>query len=1101
MAVELPEGTLILSIPSDKSIARTLGASQTDREDEKTLSKRQIAVALGAQAPTESSKTAFRIGAFVASINAALAVKTPRNLSFNAATKTLTWDKPSWALTTFYRVEKRVQPLLSSPEDGFNDLAARTSATSLVDNAYDSTLNTEYKVWPIAAMEEDQIAQPALLHIRTPGSPLITVAIECPHPLFPGSAATLSATVVGVPPQTPVVWFWKTDVGTLLPNATNPRPSATRSNAENPVLHIPADTTAEEVLISVEPLTYGLDNLYHGIRCPIMQKTLTIDLTFAPFPSGSNPNFLYGGRPVALRTAVGGTVAQSTAAPRIVYTITHGTLSLSQREAGTGTELTVNGYDQVWWHRPPVPSLGTNRRIATLVTGTATVFLEGLEASDIERCFLEWPPPPAFLTAEITGGSDIREGTANTQVLTCTPRGTAIGDVTYDWLAPTLGTLGTSADGNSASTVTYTAPANVDADTSVTITCRVRRQGLETLASTTFKVTNEATLTLDFGLFEGVLEYPNAIEYGTSYQCRPEVGGSATGSVDYRWVVFAAVAATGRASGVFTDTNTRQSTGIRPSVTTPATNVTGLSEFMEINLRVRKYASGSSGQRLSKTLTKRYSLRGTVPPPTPPPPPTDPDKDSWTLSVSGGQNQIQSGRTMNLTASVSGAGAVGVTYAWTGTGGTFSSTTGRTTTWTAPTATGSQTITCTATTTNENADSATKTATIATTVVAQPVPLSIAISGMPSVVGSGTAVSLTASVSGGTGGTFSIAWSATRGTVSPSTGSSTTWTAPTVTGSSAASVSAVVTQGTASASAVASTTISAAPVPTFTLSLADGSIDEGGTLDLLAAEGGTATGPITEVSWTGTGVTPTSGLAATWLAPQVEAHTAFPVTVSAKRQGVIASASASLTSRNVPKSEPNAPTVNIVSIRQDSFTVTWRPGTVGPTIAEVTGWKLTISGGSATQNITTAASNFSLLITGLTPETRYTVFVSATSAEGDSEAGTASATTLAIPKTFGINLSVSTVRSAAATNYQFSARVSGNATGDVIGISWNYPTDLFIVEVQSTSATPDETGQFAFLNVVPLPAAFTSPASSYDFTVSATRGGINAGATLAVTVR
>ena len=621
MAVELPEGTLILSIPSDKSIARTLGASQTDREDEKTLSKRQIAVALGAQAPTESSKTAFRIGAFVASINAALAVKTPRNLSFNAATKTLTWDKPSWALTTFYRVEKRVQPLLSSPEGGFNDLAARTSATSLVDNAYDSTLNTEYKVWPIAAMEEDQIAQPALLHIRTPGSPLITVAIECPHPLFPGSAATLSATVVGVPPQTPVVWFWKTDVGTLLPNATNPRPSATRSNAENPVLHIPADTTAEEVLISVEPLTYGLDNLYHGIRCPIMQKTLTIDLTFAPFPSGSNPNFLYGGRPVALRTAVGGTVAQSTAAPRIVYTITHGTLSLSQREAGTGTELTVNGYDQVWWHRPPVPSLGTNRRIATLVTGTATVFLEGLEASDTERCFLEWPPPPAFLTAEITGGSDIREGTANTQVLTCTPRGTAIGDVTYDWLAPTLGTLGTSADGNSASTVTYTAPANVDADTSVTITCRVRRQGLETLASTTFKVTNEATLTLDFGLFEGVLEYPNAIEYGTSYQCRAEVGGSATGSVDYRWVVFAAVAATGRASGVFTDTNTRQSTGIRPSVTTPATNVTGLSEFMEINLRVRKYASGSSGQRLSKTLTKRYSLRGTVPPPTPPPPP------------------------------------------------------------------------------------------------------------------------------------------------------------------------------------------------------------------------------------------------------------------------------------------------------------------------------------------------------------------------------------------------------------------------------------------------------------------------------------------------
>ena len=967
-------------LPDDESTARILGFSRENRRLDKVPSRNLIDWALNNERQTLPTNECTRAPVFVHGVNLALAVKSPVNAAFAKATKTLTWEKPTWNLPTTYRVRRR---LSTNAADEWTQLADDLSSTTLVDSAYDSSRTTLYG---IRALANPGDAQETILVVPAgTGTDTKTVRIDpVPPPVCasPGATRKLSYTESGTG-GTVTLRSWEVTHGTL-----------SSSTAKSPTWTLPTALTEDvEVTITLN-VTIGTLDFSQELRVVVERRTLGVDLSWADFPSGLQPNFLYGSPPVLLKKVLSGCVAIENV-PTLVYSITHGTLSLSPNTPGTSGSLTVVGPADVYWHIPSPPFIESGTRVVTKVDATLTATAGGLTAQDAETCYLEWPPPLDGFFFDVEGARDLQEGT--TLTLTATPRGSAEGDIVWEWLDPIVGSLGVPTSSNAGSSVVYSAPADVTRTTPVSVTCRAVRQNIRHTETVTFNVTDSPTFTADFSLWAGTTEYPTSVEYGTSYQARGEFGGTAEGDIGYSWAARAGTT-TGRRGVVWARTNTRLSSAARPSAVMPTENTTGVvPEWIELMLTATRYVSGSSGPQLTaSTPWKRWNLAGTVPPP-PPPRPTG----GFEVRISGGRNTVRTGARFTLNGSGSGTFVGTDTFAWSASGGTLSATTGTSTTWTAPNATGTYSIRLDGTRTNSQGDTRTDDDTHFVVVVDRDPPLEIDVSGMPSRVSGNTGVSLAAVVSGGTGAAHSIAWTQTQGSSSPTTGNAVVWTSPTVAVDTPASVTATVTQGTATASDTVNTTVAAPAVPTFSLSLAGGRVDEGGTLNLLATTGAsdTATGPITGVSWSRTGgvVTPGSGLAATWQAPLVNATTSYSVTISATRQGITASATAVVTSVNIIYAPPNAPTVATSNATFESFLITWAPGATGPRISPVTGWEITVTGGGQTFSFEAGPAGRSILATGLAEQTTYAVSVNATSIVGDGPPGTATATTLARP--------------------------------------------------------------------------------------------------------
>src|SRR6266704_3955925 len=210
------------------------------------------------------------------------------------------------------------------------------------------------------------------------------------------------------------------------------------------------------------------------------------------------------------------------------------------------------------------------------------------------------------------------------------------------------------------------------------------------------------------------------------------------------------------------------------------------------------------------------------------------------------------GTAVTFTAAASG-GTTAYSFAWTATGGTPASGTGASfsTTYNVK---GTRTVSVIVTDANAKTASASATITIA------PLTLGVTIAG-PTTGSSGTAVTFTATVTGGTT-PYSFAWTATGGSPASGTGVSFT-TTYTVTTTTTFTVSVTATDGNA-ATATASTTISISPTivaPTVTMSC-----PATGTVGSAVACTATGSGGVTPYSfaWTATGGTPAGGSGASF---------------------------------------------------------------------------------------------------------------------------------------------------------------------------------------------------------------------------------------------
>ena len=866
-----------LALLSDKAMARQLGASETGRNEGKTLSRRVVARSLGAAIPANASKQAMRIDWFARAINKALMAKAPTSAGFAASSKTLSWQRPTWLLKTFYKVEKDVSAF---DVDGPNwtTLAERTASLSMIDSAQNPSVNTQYRITAIAAMREDQEAQ--YVTVSTRATATLTATVNAPTPFLEGdtTSATLSATVGGTATGA-LSYRWslagiKNGVGTTSSADLGTLSSAT---AAAPVWTPPTDVDADVIVHFNLELTRGALRITPQGTTVIFQKTLTVDLTLGDVV-GERSNFRYGGAPVLLRKIIGGNAlfASPRPTPSLAYSILDsndaaatslGTLSTSKRTPGTTANLTT-GEQLVYWHLPPMPSGMATLTTLAKIQLTATVGSES--ATDTEQAYLT--NYVASFGVSINAVASGREGT--TANLSATLSGNATGNVSYAWTV-SHGTL----DSATSATPTWTRPT-VTGTVNATISLTCVRQNIEASASITSEVTDTptaVTLTVQIGLWSGVIQYNN-IERGTAYQCRAVLGGTATGTPTYRWFA---------TQGRFTDTNTRVSTGIQPFLSTPSpeSGITSLT----LNCTVTRQGQTARASRV-------FALTGNVPV-TPPPDPVDP---TFSAAISGCPSAVQVSTTHNLSATSSGTLEGTTTYAWavSSGGGSLSASTGSTTTWTAPAEAGSATITLTAT-----RGTTVRTVTCQVTVSTEVPTLTCSISGAPAELVTGASTALTGSSSGGTS-PVSFAWSVSGGgSFSSASSASTNYTAPASAGSVTITLTATDSGSPAqTATATASITVTTVVVPTLTVSITGaGTVNEGGTLTLGATLGGTATGTPT-YAWSVDGGTLSSTTAAapTWTAPEVTADTSYTVNLTVTRQGVSTAASpVTVTSRHV----------------------------------------------------------------------------------------------------------------------------------------------------------------------------------------------------------
>jgi len=165
------------------------------------------------------------------------------------------------------------------------------------------------------------------------------------------------------------------------------------------------------------------------------------------------------------------------------------------------------------------------------------------------------------------------------------------------------------------------------------------------------------------------------------------------------------------------------------------------------------------------------------------------------VAVSPAMATVATGKTATFTASVAGTGSYSSSVTWTASAGTISSSG----VLTAPGTSG--TVTVTATSTEDLTKKGTATVTVVT-------PLSsVTITAASPSVNAGGTDALSAAVTGGTGNA-TVSWSATAGTLSPTTGASTTYTAPaTVSASTTVTITATATDATGSVTGTASITV------------------------------------------------------------------------------------------------------------------------------------------------------------------------------------------------------------------------------------------------------------------------------------------------------
>ena len=590
------KGTLSpLAMLSDKAMARQLGASQTGRSETKTLSRRVVARSLGATVPPNGANESMRVDYFANAINEALRRKLPRSAGFASGTKTLSWQKPDWLLTTFYKVEKD-ENAFGSAGPQWRTLAARTSSLSIRDTAQNPSVNTQYRITAIAAMRQDQEAQFATVSVRATAT--LGARVVAPFPFFEGglASATIRAAISGTATGTRG-YLWslsgiKNGVGTTSSADVGTLSSTT---AAAPTWTPPANVDAHVLVYFNLELTRGALRITVQGLTAIFNKTLTVDLILGDI-LGETANYRYGGTPILLRKTLTGTALLGRPSPArsLTYSILDrnnraatdlGTLSTNRRTAGTLNTLTTDER-LVYWHLPATPTSTAPppgavnpafRAKLAKIRLSATVSSE--TATDTEQAYLtNFVPTFSVVVAAVPNGN---EGT--TAVLSATRTGNATGAITYSWSV----SAGTLSSATSASP-TWTRPSEA---TTATISLTAVQQNISSSSSVTTEVTDA-----DTGL--SVPNVPRSLTFSSVHPTGMTIG----------WVEPAVTRGKARVTGYRLVLSTSDGTTVQtltPASTAVSQTVTGLTRNTPYSISLQ--ANSSVGFSAAVTGTQSTS--------------------------------------------------------------------------------------------------------------------------------------------------------------------------------------------------------------------------------------------------------------------------------------------------------------------------------------------------------------------------------------------------------------------------------------------------------------------------------------------------------------